>query len=84
MKPLNRKTAQVNNYPTKVIQFGEGNFLRAFVDWIIWNTNQKTDFNAGVVVVQPIEKGMIDMLNAQDGLYHLNLQGINKGEAVDS
>ena len=84
MQQLNRQTAKVNQYPTKVIQFGEGNFLRAFVDWIIWNTNQKTDFNAGVVVVQPIEKGMVDMLNSQDGLYHVNLQGIDKGETVDS
>ena len=84
MKPLNRTTATANQYPTKVIQFGEGNFLRAFVDWIIWNTNQKTNFNAGVVVVQPIERGMVDMLNVQDGLYHVNLQGIDKGEAVDS
>ena len=84
MQPLNRQTAQANQYPTKIIQFGEGNFLRAFVDWIVWNTNQKTDFNAGVVVVQPIDRGMVDMLNAQDGLYHVNLQGIDKGEAVDS
>ena len=84
MKQLNRTTATANQYPTKVIQFGEGNFLRAFVDWIIWNTNQRTNFNAGVVVVQPIERGMVDMLNAQDGLYHVNLQGIDKGEAVDS
>ena len=84
MQPLNRQTAKANQYPTKVIQFGEGNFLRAFVDWIIWNTNQKTDFNAGVVVVQPIDRGMVDMLNAQDGLYHVNLQGIDKGEKVDS
>ena len=84
MQPLSRKTAKANQYPTRIIQFGEGNFLRAFVDWIVWNTNQKTDFNAGVVVVQPIEKGMIDVLNAQDGLYHVNLQGIDKGEAVDS
>ena len=84
MQPLNRQTAKANQYPTKVIQFGEGNFLRAFVDWIIWNTNQKTDFNAGVVVVQPIDRGMVDMLNGQDGLYHVNLQGIDKGEKVDS
>lgn len=84
MQTLNRTIASSNQYPTKVIQFGEGNFLRAFVDWIIWNTNQKTDFNAGVVVVQPIAKGMVDVLNSQDGLYHVNLQGIDKGEAVDS
>ena len=84
MKELNRQTAQAAKYPTKVIQFGEGNFLRAFVDWIIWNTNKATDFNAGVVVVQPIDKGMVDMLNGQDGLYHVNLQGIDKGQSVDS
>ena len=84
MKSLDRQTAQAAKYPTKVIQFGEGNFLRAFVDWIIWNTNKATDFNAGVVVVQPIDRGMVDMLNSQDGLYHVNLQGIDKGQAVDS
>ncbi len=84
MQTLNRTTAQANRYPDKIIQFGEGNFLRAFVDWIVWKTNRSTDFNAGVVLVQPIEKGMVDMINEQDGLYHLNLQGIDKGEAVDS
>ena len=84
MQKLNRTTAKAAKYPDKVIQFGEGNFLRAFVDWIIWKTNQTTDFNAGVVLVQPIDRGMVDMINSQDGLYHLNLQGIDKGEAVDS
>ena len=84
MNTLNRSTADAKRYPTRIIQFGEGNFLRAFVDWIIWNTNQKTDFNAGVTVVQPIDRGMVDMLNSQDGLYHVNLQGIDKGEVVDS
>ena len=71
-------------YPEKVIQFGEGNFLRGFADWIIWNMNQKAGFNGSVVVVQPIAKGMVDVLNSQDGLYHLNLQGIDKGQPVDS
>ena len=59
-------------------------FLRAFVDWIIYNMNQKTDFNSNVVVVQPIDKGMVDMLNAQDDLYHVNLQGLDKGETINS
>ena len=66
--------------PERIIQFGEGNFLRAFVDWIVYNMNEKTDFNSSVVVVQPIDKGMVDMLNAQDNLYHVNLQGLDKGE----
>ena len=47
-------------------------------------TNQKTDFNGSVVVVQPIEKGMVSWLNEQDGLYHLNLQGLLDGQPVDS
>ena len=85
MERLNRKTApQAKTYTEKIIQFGEGNFLRAFIDWIIWKTNQKTDFNGSVVVVQPIEKGMVEWLNEQDGLYHLNLQGLLGGEPVDS
>ena len=85
MERLNRTTApQAKRYTEKIIQFGEGNFLRAFVDWIIWKTNQKTDFNASVVVVQPIDKGLVDMLNEQDGLYHLNLQGLDGGKPVDS
>lgn len=85
MERLNRKTApQAKQYIEKVIQFGEGNFLRAFIDWIIWKTNQKTDFNASVVIVQPIDKGMVDCLNEQDGLYHLNLQGLEEGKPVDS
>ena len=85
MERLNRTTApQAKTYTEKVIQFGEGNFLRAFIEWIIWKTNQKTDFNASVVVVQPIDRGMVDMLNEQDGLYHLNLQGLLDGKPVDS
>jgi len=84
MELLNRKTVQANLRPERIIQFGEGGFLRAFVDWIVFNMNEKTDFNSSVVVVQPIEHGLIDVLNAQDGLYHLNLQGIQGTEAVDS
>lgn len=84
MRPLNKQTAQKVQRPERVIQFGEGNFLRAFVDWIISNMNEKTDFNASVVVVQPIKNGMVDVLNSQDGLYHVNLQGLDKGEVVNS
>lgn len=84
LKDLNKRTAPKSVMPEKVIQFGEGNFLRAFVDWIIWNMNQKTDFNGSVVVVQPIEKGMVDWLNGQDCLYHVNLQGLDGGKPVNS
>lgn len=85
MEKLNRSTAkEAKLYPERIIQFGEGNFLRAFVDWIVYNMNQKADFNSSIVVVQPIAQGMIDMLNAQDNLYHVQLQGLDKGKTVDS
>ena len=58
MKVLNKETALKTQRPERIIQFGEGNFLRAFADWIIYNMNQNTDFNSSVVVVQPIENGM--------------------------
>lgn len=84
MKELNTKTTHKPTYPERVIQFGEGNFLRAFADWMIQEMNEKAGFNSSVVVVQPIEKGMVDMLNRQDCLYHVNLQGLDKGEKVNS
>ena len=63
----------------KVIQFGEGGFLRGFIDWIIQETNEKTDFNAGVVVVQPIENGMCDKLEEQNCVYTHVMRGIKNG-----
>lgn len=53
----------------KVIQFGEGGFLRGFVDWMLQKVNETTDFDGQVVVVQPIEQGMCDMLSAQNCVY---------------
>ncbi|WP_160724530.1 tagaturonate reductase [Bacillus sp. USDA818B3_A] len=70
-------------YPEKVIQFGEGNFLRAFADWIIDKMNKEANFNGSVVVVQPREHGTtINKLNEQDGLFTLYLQGIKNKQAV--
>ena len=84
MKELNQGTVTKPFFPERIIQFGEGNFLRAFADWMIHEMNEKADFNSSVVVVQPIEQGMADMLNKQDCLYHVNLQGLEKGEKVNS
>ncbi len=70
-----------NKYPEKVLQFGEGNFLRAFVDWMFYELNKKGAFYGSVVVVQPIDKGMVNMLNEQDGLYTLYLRGLINGKA---
>ena len=84
LKALNARTAPKSHAPERIVQFGEGNFLRCFVDWIVYNMNQKTDFNSSVVVVQPIEHGMVDWPNGQDCLYHVNLQGRLNGEKVNS
>ncbi|HCR89287.1 MAG TPA: tagaturonate reductase, partial [Prolixibacteraceae bacterium] len=80
---LNRETAvQTKKYPSRILQFGEGNFLRAFADWMINKMNKEIGFNTGVDVVQPLPQGMADMLNNQDGLYHVYLKGIKNGEPV--
>lgn len=84
MKELNKKTTLKPSFPERVIQFGEGNFLRAFADWMIHEMNEKAGFNSSVVIVQPIENGMVNMLNKQDCLYHVNLQGLDKGQKVNS
>lgn len=65
----------------KVIQFGEGGFLRGFTDWMLQYANEKTDFDGGVVVVQPIEKGLCDMLTAQDCTYTHICRGAEGVEA---
>ena len=80
---LNRKTApQTKKCPSRILQFGEGNFLRAFADWMVAKMNHEIGFNTGIDVVQPLPQGMADLLNQQDGLYHVYLKGIKNGEPV--
>jgi tagaturonate reductase len=86
MQPLNRKTANLpRQYPEKVVQFGGGNFLRAFADWMIGEMNDSAEFNGSVVVVKAAPKSMFtepyDALAAQNGLYHLVLTGVEDGVA---
>jgi tagaturonate reductase len=68
--------------PERVLQFGEGNFLRAFADWMIHRMNGQGLFNGKAVVVQPIEQGLVDAINEQDGLFTLILRGIQGGGQV--
>lgn len=83
MEKLNRKsTGLENRLPIKVVQFGEGNFLRAFVDYAFQRLNNEVDFNAGIAVVQPLKEGMVNRINDQDGLYTLFMNGIKKGEKI--
>ncbi len=64
----------------KVIQFGEGGFLRGFVDWMLQKLNEETSFEGGVVVVQPIENGMCQMLEAQGCNYTHLMRGLKNGK----
>lgn len=72
-----------DDLPERVIQFGEGNFLRAFVDWMFHQMNKQNLFNGRVVVVQPIAQGLVDRLNEQDGLYTLILRGLKDGKPTE-
>lgn len=74
---LNRHDFPHKRYPEKIIQFGEGNFLRAFVDWMVDILNQKTDFNSGITIVRPIDTQQ-PKLDEQDGLYTAMIRGLNE------
>nr|WP_024965796.1 tagaturonate reductase [Pantoea sp. IMH] len=83
MQRLNRRDFPGRQHPDKIIQFGEGNFLRAFVDWQIDLLNEHTDLNAGIVVVRPIDTDFPPSLSEQDGLYTTIISGLNEqGEKV--
>ena len=69
--------------PEKVMQFGEGNFLRAFVDDFFDIANEKAGYNGKIVLLQPIQSGLTDLINKQQGLYTLYLRGSEKGVKVD-
>ncbi len=77
MERLSSMLAKETKRPEKirVLQFGEGNFLRAFVDEMIDNLNNQEHTNVGVCIAQPLEKGMVDMLREQDHLYTVMLRG---------
>lgn len=79
---LTRGPAEV--YPERVVQFGEGNFLRAFADWMIDEVNAKQLFRGQVLVAQPIRQGMAGALNAQDGVYTLLMRGVQNGKVVEA
>ena len=82
-KRLNRENTNLTEeLPIKVVQYGEGNFLRAFVDYLINKLNKETDFNAGVAVIQPLAGGMVNILNEQDDLYNLFMKGIKQGKEI--
>lgn len=78
--PSNVKVGSLRtDMPEKVIQFGEGNFLRAFVTWMVNALNAKEMFNGRVVIAQPLKVGLAKLINDQDGLYTLMMRGLEDG-----
>ena len=74
----------LKNAPERVLQFGEGNFLRAFADYWFDMANEKAGWNGKCVLVQPITQGLTQRINRQEGLYTLYLRGRQNGEKVDA
>lgn len=85
MKQLNlnlEMKLEKNDKPVRILQFGEGNFLRAFIDWMVDGMNKQNLFNGKISIVQPLPQGMIGMMGEQDYLYTLLLRGIQGGEVT--
>lgn len=82
MELISKKLLDKPQRKIKIMQFGEGNFLRAFVEWIIQDLNDKGAISSDVVLVQPMPFGRVKELAEQDGLYTLRLEGIDGGKKV--
>ncbi|MGK4473851.1 tagaturonate reductase [Aeromonas molluscorum] len=85
MQRLNRDAFPGAQYPDRVIQFGEGNFLRAFIDWQLDLLNEHTRLDAGVVIVRPIDSDFPPSLSTQGGLYTTVIRGLDEsGDAIST
>lgn len=80
MELLSRSKTGKKERPIKVLQFGEGNFLRGFVDYMIDIANEKGEFDGDIVLVKPIEFGTLDRFRAQECQYTVSLRGIVDGK----
>ena len=82
MEIIDKKMTNKCQRPIKIVQFGEGNFLRAFVDYMVDIANEKTDFNGNVVLIKPIEYGTLKQFHKQDCQYTVSLRGNVNGKAT--
>ena len=82
MERISKKMTGKKDRPIKVLQFGEGNFLRGFVDYMIDIANEKGMFDGDIVLVKPIEFGSLDRFHEQDCQYTVSLRGIVEGKAT--
>ncbi|MCM2274838.1 MAG: tagaturonate reductase [Candidatus Didemnitutus sp.] len=82
--PPGLRCGPLTAFPERIVQFGEGNFLRAFADVMIDELNGRGLLGSSVLVVQPIRQGLAGVLNAQDGLYTALTRGVQNGQVVES
>jgi len=80
MELLNKSISGAVERPVKVLQFGEGNFLRGFVDYMIDVANEKGVFDGSVAIVKPIAYGNLNMFHEQENQYTVVLRGIEDGK----
>lgn len=83
MKPLQRTASNSNSYPVKILQFGFGNFLRGFADWMVEEANEKGIFQGNIEVVQIHSKHIDAKITRQDGLFHVIERGLSQGDLID-
>lgn len=67
----------------KVLQFGEGNFVRAFIDWMIDQANRQGVYDGAIVICQPIPQGHCDIINRQEGRYTVVIRDIEDGRLIE-
>ena len=74
---------QKQKRPIRVVQFGEGNFLRAFVDYMLDIANEKGIFDGSVAIVKPISFGSLENFRKQNNNYTVVLRGKENGLTVE-
>lgn len=84
MEVLDKSISSPKDRPVKIVQFGEGNFLRAFVDYMVDVANEKELFDGSIVILKPIKFGSLDMFHEQQCQYTLTLRGKQDGKEVST
>lgn len=73
-----------NNHPERILQIGEGNFLRAFADWMINSINENGSYEGSIVLCQPTPRGHIERFAEQNCLYNVAMRGLVEGKPTET
>ncbi len=84
MEIKERLVRDYSKMPERILQFGEGNFLRGFADWIVELANENGSLNSSVVIVKPIDFGNFKKFKEQDNKYTLIMRGLENNEAKEN